>query len=145
MQAANKKKRIVVSLAIAVVIIVAVVTVCLCVLVKGDKVVTVDAEKVTGATVEFNPTPYHHYSAEIDAENTAKLVRELRSATLRRIDRMIDQVGANITIHTSDGETFTLRHLTQNVIVVDGQQYYLQNDIDWFTDIAREICFGNAA
>lgn len=145
MQAANKKKRIIVSLAIAAVIIVAVVTVCLCLLVKGDKVVTVDAEKVTGATVEFDPTPYLHYSAEIDAENTAKLVRELRSATLIRIDRMIDQVGAKITIHTSDGETFSLRHLTQNVIVVDGQQYYLQNDIDWFTDIAWEICFGNAA
>ena len=140
MQTANKKKTVVISLAIAIVVIVAVVvTVCLCVLVKGDKVVTVDAEKVTGATVEFNPTPYDHYSAEIDAENTAKLVRELRSATLRRIDRMIDQVGANITIHTSDGETFTLRHLTQNVIVVDGQQYYLQNDIDWFTDIARDL------
>ena len=145
MKAANKKKRIVVSLAIAAVIIVAVVTVCLCLLVKGDKVVAVDAEKVTGATVEFDPTPYDHYSAEIDAENTAKLVRELRSATLIRIDRMIDEAGAMITIHTSDGETFSLRHLTQNVIVVMGQQYYLQNDIAWFTDIAREICFGNAA
>ena len=139
MQTANKKKTVVISLAIAIVVIVVVVMVCLCVLVKGDKVVTVDAEKVTGATVEFNPTPYDHYSAEIDAENTAKLVRELRSATLRRIDRMIDQVGANITIHTSDGETFTFAHLTQNVIVVDGQQYYLQNDIDWFTDIARDL------
>lgn len=143
MQTVNKKKTVGIALAIAVVIIVAVVvTVCLCVLVKGDKVVTVDAEKITGATVEFDPTPYDHYSAEIDAENTAKLVRELRSATLRRIDRKIDATGAKITIRTSDGETFSFRHLTQNVIVVDGQQYYLQNDIAWFNDLAREICFG---